>query len=257
MEKDLAEIYYHVREDYKQRIIIDSKNSGGDIIFPKLEKHLVKISDVRKMNKAPNFQDHGIQFFNRPGRIKNFDYGNFEEIYNQEIENLLVDELKSKEVIVFDHTIRKDEKYTRPPARHAHVDYTDKSAFEQVEKYVHRSEREKWINGHFAILNTWRPIQNKVETAPLGFLLPKSVNEGDLIGIDLVYPQRKGEVMGCLYNNKHQWIYLSEMDPDELVLFMMFDNAGRSPVVHSAFDFINASNAPARKSIESRILVRF
>lgn len=257
MEKELAEIYYHVSEDYKQRIIIDSKNSGGDMIFPKLEKHLVNISDVRKMNKAPNLQDNSIQFFNYPVRVKNFDHGSFEENYNQEIENLLVNELKAKEVIVFDHTIRKDEKYTRPPARHAHVDYTDRSAFEQVEKYVQSSEREKWINGHFAILNTWRPIHNKVQTAPLGFLLPQSVNEADLIDIDLVYPQRKGEVMGCLYNREHEWIYLSEMDPDEMVLFIMFDNSGRVPVVHSAFDFLEASNAPARKSIESRILVRF
>ena len=47
------------------------------------------------------------------------------------------------------------------------------------------------------------------------------------------------------------------MNPNEIVLFNMFDNKGRMPVIHSAFDLEDTKRGTIRKSIESRILIRF
>jgi len=257
MKDQIAEVFYHVNERSKQKIIVDADNIEGNILFPKLVKSEVEVKDARTIENKPTFGNSSIEFFNYETNISSFEGDSFKKEYNQELKNLLMSKVNAKEVIVFDHTIREDKSSIRPPARHAHVDYSKKSAEEQIHKYVIESERNNWLKGHYAIVNTWRPIKNKVLSAPLGFVLPHTVSNDELIEIDLVYPERMGEVLGALYNKNHKWVYLSEMDPSEIVLFSMFDNKGRMPVIHSAFDLEDTKKGTIRKSIESRILIRF
>ena len=252
-----ANIFYHVDDIKKQQIIIDANQKKGNILFPKLVSKAINIEDVRQRPEALTFKSQWIEFFEYPTSVTQFEDQNFKDSYNKELTNLLKTKIQAKQIIVFDHTIREDTTTVRPPARHAHVDYTQKSAEEQIRKYVDKDEQQEWLQGHYAIINTWRPIQNKVESAPIGFVLPHSMKNNDLIKIDLVYPDRLGEVMGALYNQTHQWVYLSEMKPNEIVVFNMFDNQGARPVIHSAFDLEQTKSGSIRKSIESRILVKF
>ncbi len=257
MNNQTAQIFYHVKEVNKQKIVVDADQVEGKILFPELELKEMIIKDIRNAGDAPSFHKDSFEFFHYETQVKSFENDAFKEIYNTELEKLLRNKIKAKEVIIFDHTIREDKSSARPPARHAHIDYSNKSAQEQINKYVDKEEREKWLGGHYALVNTWRPIENKVESAPLGFVLPHSVSAEELIEIDLVYPQRRGEVLGALFNKDHEWIYLNEMTPDEIVLFNMYDNQGRRPVIHSAFDFEDTKIGLIRKSIESRMLIRF
>lgn len=256
MKTQIAEIYYHINDNIKQKIIVDADKVGGKILFPELIKKRVEVSDARNSEEAPLFFKDSFEFLDYPSKVTSFGENDFKRVYDYELENLLKEKLDAKEVIVFDHTIREDNSSVRPPARHAHVDYTKKSAEEQISKYINKDDQLHWFKGHFAILNVWRPIQNKVQSAPLGFILPSSISGDELIEIDLVYPGRMGEVLGALFNDNHRWVYLSEMKPSEIVLFNMFDNQGKKPVVHSAFDIEGPKKESVRKSIESRILVR-
>ena len=176
---------------------------------------------------------------------------------NQELKRLFEEKINAKEVVVFDHTIREDKVSLRPAARHAHVDYSSPSALMQIDKHIDEARKDLWLKSHYAIVNTWRPIQNPVLSAPLGFVLPQSTSPTDLIDIELVYPNRLGEVKGALFNKNHRWVYLSEMKPDEIVLFKMYDSETETAVIHSAFDLKDTKPNTVRRSIESRILVRF
>lgn len=257
MKTQVAEIYYHINDRNKQKIVVDADKVKGEILFPELIKKRVDIRDARDSEVVPSFSKDSFEFLDYPSQITSFDVDDFKKVYDYELESLIKEKLDAKEVIVFDHTIREENSSVRPPARHAHVDYSKKSADEQVRKYIDKYNQKHWLEGHYAIINIWRPIQNKIQSAPLGFLLPSTMSDDELIEIDLIYPERIGEVLGALFKANHRWIYLSEMKPSEIVLFNMFDNQGKKPVVHSAFDLEGTKMGAIRKSIESRILVRF
>jgi len=257
MSKYEAEVYYHVKEDLKQQIIVDADNIKGNILFPRLEKRTLPIQDVRSLKIQPTFKRDSIEFFNSPTEITSFSDTSFKAAHDRELTSLIKNKLQAKEATVFDHTIREDQSSLRPPARHAHVDYSSKSAEEQIHKHIPEIQKKTWLNGNYSIVNAWRPIENPVSSAPLGFIDLNSVNDQDLITIDLIYPNRVGEVLGALYSAQHSWLYLSDMSPNEIVLFNMYNNKDHKPVVHSAFDIENSGAKTIRKSIESRTLVRF
>lgn len=258
MTNKLAGIFYHVPNKLeKQKIIVDYNSDFGAIQFPELSLEQVEVENLREYDHSLVFEKDSLEFFSHKTNVVSFKQEGFRTIYDKEIACLLKEKLHVKEAIVFDHSLREELSIKRAPARHAHIDYTQNSALEQVQKHVSEQERQEWLSGHFAIINLWRPVDETVTSAPMGFILPQSLVRDDLIEIDLIYPQRKGEVTGCLYNNKHRWVYMKEMTPDEVVVFNMYDNSGRSAVVHSAIDFEKSSKTHKRKSIESRVLVKY
>ena len=84
------------------------------------------------------------------------------------------------------------------------------------------------------------------------------VNEEDWILLDLIYPDRKGQILGLADNPGHRWIYRSKMTPLDIAYFNIFDNQGQPSIAHSAMDMIEDPTInTVRKSIESRTLVRY
>jgi len=80
----------------------------------------------------------------------------------------------------------------------------------------------------------------------------------DWMDIGLVYPDRIGQILGVAANPAHEWFYLSKMNPNEAVIFNIYDNSGRPHLAHSALDLPGDEDARVpRKSIESRTLVRY
>ena len=101
-------------------------------------------------------------------------------------------------------------------------------------------------------------MHHPVQTAPLAFVDPYTVEDSDWTDIDMIYPDRQGQITGLKRNDAHRWLYMSNMTPDEAVVFTTFDSSGKSPVGHSAADLVvTPENATSRKSIETRALVRF
>lgn len=80
----------------------------------------------------------------------------------------------------------------------------------------------------------------------------------DWMDIGLIYPDRFGQILGVAANPAHKWFYQSQMTPDEVVLFNIYDNTGRPHLAHSALDMEGDEDVLVpRKSIESRTLVRY
>ncbi|MEL7014405.1 MAG: CmcJ/NvfI family oxidoreductase [Pseudomonadota bacterium] len=112
--------------------------------------------------------------------------------------------------------------------------------------------------GHYAFINIWRPVAAPINSAPLGFVRAFTVTPEDWILIDLIYPDRRGHIMGLAAKYNHQWVYQSKMTSNEVALFNIYDNQNRASVGHSAIDLIEDNSITTiRKSIESRTLVRY
>ena len=109
------------------------------------------------------------------------------------------------------------------------------------------------------IINLWRPIRGPLQDAPLAVCDAGTVRFDELVGSDLVYPDRVGETYSVKYSPEHRWFYVPEMTADEILLLKCYDSEtdGRARFApHTAFvDPTTPAGAAPRESIELRTLV--
>jgi hypothetical protein len=98
-----------------------------------------------------------------------------------------------------------------------------------------------------------------VVDTPLALCDGRSVAAQDLVTAELRYPSRKGELSLVRESPRHRWVYFSQMDNGEALIFKQYDSQVNSVarfIPHSAFDLPDIpSDAPLRESIEVRCLV--
>ncbi len=254
-----ATVNYHVHKDEQQAFELDAGGIVGKLISPELAPTQVPLSDMRTSTRAVCFAQDAVEFAKVPSAVKGFSGHDWEGTYTQELERLLTDKLNALEVLVFDHTVRVDDPdATRKPARNVHSDYSKDGAQQRLIDLVGAERAEDWSNGHYAFVNVWRPIEHPINSAPLGFVRPSSVDPDDWVLLDLIYPDRKGQIMGLVGNPRHEWLYQSRMTTDEVAFFNIYDNRGLPSIAHSALDMIeDPAISSVRKSIESRTLIRY
>jgi hypothetical protein len=109
------------------------------------------------------------------------------------------------------------------------------------------------------IINLWRPIRGPLLDSPLAVCDARTVQPGELVASDLVYPHRVGETYSVKYNPDHRWFYVPAMTAEEILLLKCFDSKtdGRARFApHTAFaDPTTPAGAAPRESIELRTLV--
>lgn len=153
------------------------------------------------------------------------------------------------------------------PTRFAHCDNSANGAFTVLKDGCDDYERR--VKSRWAIINTWRGLR-PVTRDPLGMLDARTVSDDELVGVFSAFPKTKNGAFGGAYEkgegfetsqviaaDKHQWYYVSELQPDEALVFKQFDSktdgrARRAP--HSAFQ-TKFDHGPPRQSIEVRSLV--
>ncbi len=255
-----ATVNYHVHKPERQAFELDAGGITGNLISPELAPTQVPLHDVRKSRRILNFENASVAFATRPSKVKAFTADqHWAPTYDAEIAELLRDQISATDVIVFDHTVRIDDPdAVRKPARNVHSDYSRDGAAQRLVDILGEDKAAVWADGHYAFVNIWRPIEDVINSAPLGFILPNSVADEDWVLLDLIYPDRVGQIMGLAANADHQWVYMSQMTPDDVALFNIYDNQGRPSIAHSALDMIeDPTVSTVRKSIETRTLVRY
>lgn len=255
-----ATVNYHVHKSQRQAFELDAGGIVGNLIAPEFAPSQVAVTDVRSPDTATDFKDASVGFAACPTEVEAFDANDdFRPAYDAELAKLLADKVGAQDVVVFDHTVRVDDpEAVRKPARNVHSDYSVDGAKQRLIDILGESKAAEWSQGHYAFINVWRPVEATINSAPLGFIRPDSVAEDDWILLDLIYPDRKGQIMGVAANPDHNWIYMSKMTPDEVAYFNIYDNQGRPSIAHSALDMVeDPSIQTIRKSIESRTLVRY
>ena len=189
--------------------------------------------------------------------------------------SLWFDSTGATRVHIWEHTIRREannqkaspytgikSKRQQGPVRRVHIDQTQRSTHMMVQRHFPQ-DSERLLAGRVQIINVWRPIK-PIFKDPLGVTDARSVPDGDLVPVRLIYPGNKeGETFTVKSSEgkgqeKHRWYYLYGQQPDEPLLFKCYDskrggNATRVP--HSAFTNREEEHQDSRESIEVRCLV--
>lgn len=255
-----ASVNYHVESQKPQAFLFDVDGIDGNLVSPELLTTDVDVTDLRNHRGSVGFDTDGISFETHKSQITSFEQSeNWRPTYDREISALLQRKIGAKEVLVFDHTVRIDDAdASRKPARNVHNDYSSQGAHQRLVDLIGNQKAAEYQQGQFAFVNVWRPIEQTIVTSPLGFIRPSSMSLNDWLNIELIYPDRKGQILGVTANPKHDWFYQSNMTPNEVIIFNIYDNQGRPHLAHSALDIANQSKADVpRKSIETRTLVRY
>lgn len=230
------------------------------------EPHAVPIYDARSVVDSISLDREGFALVRQHSAVR--DFYNDDEVkstYYPEAERLIKEATGADRVFVFDHTVRKRvvgaadrSGGLRQPVGRVHVDHTVKSGPQRVRDLL-PDEADELLKGRVQIINLWRPIRGPLQDAPLAVCDARTVKFDELVGSDLVYPNRVGETYAVKYSPEHRWFYVPEMTADEILLLKCFDSKtdGRARFApHTAFvDPTTPANAAPRESIELRTLV--
>ncbi|MEM7695461.1 MAG: CmcJ/NvfI family oxidoreductase [Pseudomonadota bacterium] len=251
-------VNYHVHKPERQAFEIDAGGVVGRLIAPELAPTTVQVNDVHA-GTTVTFDHDSVAFHTAPSAVTDFAAEGWTATYDSELRTLLTATLGAKEVVVFDHTVREDDPNSdRKPARNVHSDYSAEGAQKRLVDILGTERAAEWARGRYAFINVWRPVGAAINSAPLGFVRPSTVAPEDWILIDLIYPDRRGHIMGLSARRSHEWVYQSKMTPDEVAIFNIYDNGGLASIGHSAIDMVeDESILRVRKSIGSRTLVRY
>lgn len=258
--QDAATVNYHIRSAEPQAFRFDVGGVVGNLVSPELVPTKVSVHDLRDGMFTVDFDSDGITFENHVTKVEDFETSSgWQGFYDEELRALLQAKIGANEVIVFDHTVRVDDPDAeRRPARNVHNDYSQSGAEQRLIDLVGEGRAAEFRAGRYGFVNVWRPVAHTIKTSPLGFIRPSSMKAQDWMTIELIYPDRLGQILGVAANDDHEWFYMSRMTPDDVAIFSIYDNKGRPFLAHSALDMGGSQNVRApRKSIESRTLVRY
>jgi hypothetical protein len=262
-----AELNYLAPTKYRPRTFTFEPPSGEPQSNIVPEPHTLPIYDARSIADSISLDREGFALVRQRSAAR--DFYNDDEVrntYYPEAERLIKEATGADRVFIFDHTVRKRVAGAadvrgggpRQPAWRVHVDHTAKSGPQRVRDLI-PDEAEELLKGRVQIINLWRPIRGPLQDAPLAVCDARTVKFDELVGSDLVYPNRVGETYSVKYNPEHRWFYVPEMTADEILLLKCFDSKtdGRARFApHTAFvDPATPANAAPRESIELRTLV--
>jgi hypothetical protein len=252
----------------KPRLLMSANHAQANRRTGDFRSLPVDVADARSLSEPPTLDGEGFALEKHRTSVADFyDPAAVEQVYYAEIAELLSRATGAAEVHVFDHTLRVEDEAkrrthgTRLPVTVAHNDYTELSAPQRVRDVMAPETAERLLAGRFAIVNVWRSFGASPERFPLAVADGRTLLQTDYVAVDLVYPDRTGEIYYTAHSSGQRWFYFSRMQPNEALLFKCFDSArdGRTRyTAHTGFANPHAPmQTPPRESIEVRTLLYF
>lgn len=234
---------------------------------PPMLREDVEVHDARPVAGRLELDRHGCALVRDP--LPDLDWLDVDAVrahYYPAVVALVVRATGATRVEVFDHNVRNKALSTEPnpgvrePVRFAHNDYTESSGPQRV-RDLFGAEADALLARRYAFINVWRPLRGPVLDSPLAVCDATSMVPDDFVATDLKYEDRTGEIYSIRPRPAHRWLYVSRMQPDEVLLLKCFDAAddGRARyTAHSAFVHPGTpEDAPARYSVEARTIAFF
>jgi len=226
-----------------------------------MEDHQVRVHNARRAETA--FGTHGFTLASHPVEI---DFGNketFERDYYPEVVRLVKQITGARDAVAFMGILRGGEDdLGGGPALSAHVDFNAAAVRDWATRL--RPDWGDLAGKRLVNVNVWRGTK-PVENSPLAVCDARSVERGDFMLVrfgktdDPVTENTPGG-LNMAYNPNHQWYYYPAMQPDEALVFRLFDTAdpewhmsGHTAIV----DPTSRPGAPKRQSFEVRTIAIF
>ena len=259
-----------IRRQETKPVFLSTALTGGDgRNYFNTEAHTVPVSDMRDIAETLSVDREGFELLPHTTAVDDlYDDDTVALAYTAEIDALLRRRFGASRVAVFDVTRRSDggdgarnPDGQRGPATQIHVDYTTDSGPQRARDVLGEAEvtRLTAAGARIVQVNVWRPIRGPVQRSPLALADATTVQPGDLIATDQVFPDRIGEIYHVAHTPTQRWYYAPRMTPDEVLLIKGWDSAddGRARFTpHTAFNSPGTpADAPPRESIEVRTFV--
>ena len=133
--------------------------------------------------------------------------------------DLVMDTTGAESVYAFDHNIRdRSKENVQDPVRFVHNDYTEASAPQRVRDLFSAAEAERRLNERYAFINVWRPLEHPAHDFPLAICDAGSLEMPDFVATDLKYRDRVGEIYSVRHEQRHRWLYIRGMNPNQVYL---------------------------------------
>jgi hypothetical protein len=263
-----ASLTFMVPTGAKPRIVMSVNPAEPNTRTGEFRLLPVSIGDARALPEPPSLDREGFALVRHETQVTDFyDTKAIEQVYYPEVVRLLQGVTGASAVHIFDHTLRVEDEArrqahgTRLPVSVVHNDYTERSGPQRVRDVLTPEKAERFLAHRFAMVNVWRSFGASAERFPLAVADGRSVAPADYIGVDIVYPDRTGEIYQNAHSAAQRWYYFSDMQRDEAMLLKCFDSAadGRTRyTAHSGFANARApTGTPPRESIEVRALLSF
>jgi hypothetical protein len=229
------------------------------------EEHRVRIESMRPKTDELALERNGFVLLREPTAVQNFyDADELKRVYYPEVTSLVSRLNGAAKVIAFGEVARSDGDQTgegRKPAYGAHVDYGDATVRRFAEDILGHEEAARWLTMRYVLMNLWRPI-TPVYRTPLALCDASSVSRPDLNDSEIrggLNDPKRPSMFGfnLSYNPQHRWYYAPRMQPDEVLVFKLFDSDAQRVqwTGHTAFDHpATLPDAPPRESIEIRTI---
>lgn len=252
----------------KPRVLMSANHAEANQRTGEFRSMPVAIFDARSLREPPTLDREGFALVQHPTRVTDFyDTVAVEQVYYPEIVALLKRATGATEVHIFDHTLRVEDEAkrrahgTRLPVSVVHNDYTERSGPQRVRDLLAPERADRVLANRCAMVNVWRSFGASAERFPLAAADGRTVLSTDYIAVDLVYPDRTGEIYYNAHSKGQRWFYFSHMQRNEAMLLKCFDSArdGRTRyTAHSGFvNPITPPDTPPRESIEVRTFLSF
>lgn len=227
----------------------------------------VTIFDARPEMENFKLERNAFQYASLDSKLKNvLDTQEIHSVYYREIADLVRGVTGAEHVSVFGEAVRSGKpgvyEGSRTPVFNAHVDYDRNTAQHIAQKMAPEDRADRYLKGRWMIINIWRPLKTVYRN-------PLAIADGSTMSLDdlqlcLLTASVSGVTpaygLNICSNPKHRWYYLSEMQPNELLLFKMVDSDPEAVQwgAHTSFEIPNTpAEAPPRESIEVRCVAYF
>jgi hypothetical protein len=228
------------------------------------DDHEVMITDLRSLAYCPSIEGNGFTMLREPTAVRDYqDARQIEQVLYPEAIGLAKRLNSAAHAIAFGPVARSDHPDGSPsrlPAFGAHVDY-GRRTIEDVARPILGEQADYWLGKRVVLMNLWRPISTVYRT-PLALCDASTVQSGDLNDSEIrggLDDPNRPPLYGynLSYNPAHRWYYTSQMQPDELFAFKLYDSDAAHPqwTGHTAINDPETPDAsPPRQSMEIRTI---
>jgi len=238
----------------------------------KYEPHSLLVRDVRgtELEKGASLDVHGFQYLK--GSFTDIPFDDEEEIrrvFYKEVEDWMLSVIPgAKQVFTLNCNVRGID--TNPNALMkasllAHCDKTLETSRAMLVEKFGAEEAARLSRSRVRLINFWRPIKEPVARNPLAVMDWRTLNfkdaseGGDLNNVRRIRPTYENYALNISYNPNHQWYYISDQTPDEVLLFKCYDSQEEGNTAlstpHASWDEEKNKDLPIRKSVDMRFFV--
>ncbi|WP_141118778.1 CmcJ/NvfI family oxidoreductase [Pandoraea sp. PE-S2R-1] len=250
----------------------DSRNDFTTATVPRT----VRVHDMRSLPLPPSLDREGFAvLLHTPVATLDMTPEDIRAKALDSVAKAISTAIGANRVFVFDFTVRgtgagetgmplerddSGEIVKRKADRRAHCDYTVESGPRRAAEVLADHAVDVSLPTHFAIYNAWHPLIGPLRDNPLALCDTRSITMDDLRPVDIQQAGgREGQVYEVQQRDTQRWHYVSDMRPEEMLLFVGYDSSAPTRFVpHGAFDDLHArAPVPPRASIEFRVLALF